>query len=256
MVSHHSSLFGRGFRAKVSMNFTGKNSCRGFSLIELLIVLSLMALLTALSAPAVFSLSSSGRTNQAITSLAGALEIARQYAVAQNTYTWVAFSETTDASGQKLLVVAIVGSQDGTDPAAGSNSWSQYNYGPVPGPGLALVNKVITFPQVELQDAASFSSSQIPGLPDVQPPVSSGSNSVATSSSGFFTINLPGVGTQTFTQAIEFLPDGEARNGVGAIDVVDIDMQPVEGGGAVPNNKNVAVLRVNGLTGEAAIYRP
>jgi hypothetical protein len=56
-----------------------------------------------------------------------------------------------------------------------------------------------------------------------------------------------------FTQAIEFTPSGQARNGGGPVDVIDVDLQPQKG--TVNDPKNVAVLRVNGLTGETAVYR-
>jgi prepilin-type N-terminal cleavage/methylation domain-containing protein len=246
----------QAWRSKVGIRTRHETSRRGFTLMEVLTVLTIMAVLAAVSLPAVSSFTSAGRTNQALASLAGEFAIAREYAVTQNTFVWVAFSSWTNSTGQKELSVAVVGSQDGTDPASGSSGWTQFSYGTVPAQGLGLVSKIITIPQLELANAGSFTTTQIPSLPTVTPAVSSSSNSMPSSSSSFFSMNVPGTGPQTFTQAVEFLPDGEARNGAGTINVVEIDVQPLRGGSSLPDNKNVAAVRINGLTCEATIYRP
>jgi len=223
----------------------------GFSLVELLVVIAIVALIAVAGGPAISTLASSGNANQSISQLSGILEEAREYAVAQNTYVWVTFYAATASNGSKQVSVAVIASLDGTDPAdAIATPWQQNYYGNVPSSNLALVNKIITLKQLSLDSAGALKPSNLPGVPAVADPA----NSIATYNNGFFSIQLPGTSAPaTFTQAIEFTPSGQARNSASPVDVIDVDMQPQKG--TVNDSKNIAVLRLNGLTGETAVYR-
>src|SRR5438876_6962542 len=98
---------------------------RGFTLLELLIVISIIAILLVLIAPAFTSLKSAGDVTSAAYTIKGVLDTARTYAKANNTYTWVGFYEedataTTPTNntpaypGKGRVLLAIVGSKDGT----------------------------------------------------------------------------------------------------------------------------------------------
>lgn len=77
----------------------------GFSLIELLSVVAIIGLLATAAVPAVGDMAASSRRTQFLADLSGVLESARQYAVAKNTYVWVAF--TADSStGQSVVAIA------------------------------------------------------------------------------------------------------------------------------------------------------
>jgi type II secretory pathway pseudopilin PulG len=218
--------------------------------VELLVVISIMAIMAVIAIPNFMGLTSSGRMNQNLTELSGLLEQARQYSLAQNTYVWVAFLPATDATGTKTLSVAVLASKDGTDPASPA-SWANNSYGVVPSAQIGLVSKIITLRQIALLPAATLTSARISGLPVAPTPI----NGVA-SSSGFFSLQVPGTSApQAFTQALEFTPSGEARNGLNPVDLVELDLQPQKGNAAL-DQQNVAVIRVNGLTGESVIYRP
>jgi type II secretory pathway pseudopilin PulG len=225
----------------------------------MLVVISIMALLTAIAAPALMGPTSSGRMNSNLLQLSGLLEQARQYAIAQNTYVWVAFAPGTDSTGLKTLSVALVVSNDGTDPASPS-SWAGYSYGTAPSPQFSLISKIVTLRQISLLNAGTFGTTVMPSLPTTPAPVTSTGNSVAgmnSSGSGigtYFNLQIPGTATtQTFTEAVQFTPTGEVRNGSNPVDLVELDCQPEKGTSADTNN--VAVIRVNGLTGESVIYR-
>lgn len=234
------------------MQFSSRQQ-RAFTLVEMLVVISIVALLTAIAAPALMGPTSSGRMNQNLLELSGLLEQARQYAIAQNTYVWVAFAPQTDKTGMKTLSVALVASNDGTDPARPS-SWANSSYGAVPSAQFGLVSKIITLHQISLSDAGTFGTSVMPSLPATPAPISGPANNVASNANGFFNLQIPGTSSpQAFTEAVQFTPTGEVRNGSNPVDLVELDWQPQKGTSVDTNN--VAVIRVNGLTGESVIYR-
>lgn len=215
---------------------------QGFTLVELLVVMSIMTILAAISAPSIFSLINSSKMNQTTSELAGLLEQARQYAAGHNTYVWVAFN-TQVVNDINTLSVAVVASTDGSNPGV---------FGAVPSPSLNLISKVRTFQQVQLESAGYFTTSQVSSLPTITPVIGSAN---ALSTSATFNIQMPGSTTDTsFTQSIEFTPSGEARNTTSPIDLIEFGLEPAQTS-SVSNTNNVAVVRVNGITGQAFVYR-
>jgi prepilin-type N-terminal cleavage/methylation domain-containing protein len=108
---------------------TRQRGCRfsGFTLLELLIVLGIVAMLMLLIAPAFTTIKSGWNVTSAAYTVKGVLDTARTYAKANNTYTWVGFYEE-DVSQPSVtpaldplcpncvgrLVMSIVASKDGT----------------------------------------------------------------------------------------------------------------------------------------------
>src|SRR5437899_9703572 len=92
----------------------------GFTLIELLVVMGIIALLMALVAPAFTTIKSGTDATSAAYTIKGALDTARTYSKANNTYTWVGFYEenvsqpSPAAAGTGRVVMSIVASNDGT----------------------------------------------------------------------------------------------------------------------------------------------
>src|SRR5205814_1611240 len=95
---------------------------RGFTLLEMLIVMGIIAILMVLLAPAFTSIKSGTDVTSAAYTIKGVLDQARTYAMANNTYTWVGLYEE-DASqpstnpatpGTGRVVLSIVASKDGT----------------------------------------------------------------------------------------------------------------------------------------------
>jgi type II secretory pathway pseudopilin PulG len=92
-----------------------------FTLVELLVVISIMIIVAALIAPAFTSLKAAGDVTSAAYTVKGVLDQARTYAMANHTYTWVGFFEegvgnsTPGVAGNGRLVMSIVASKDGTN---------------------------------------------------------------------------------------------------------------------------------------------
>jgi prepilin-type N-terminal cleavage/methylation domain-containing protein len=112
------------------------NSVRaGFTLFELLIVIGIIAVLLVLIAPAFTSLKSAGDVTSAVYTVKGALDTARTYAKANNTYAWVGVYEEDVSHPSSVqapdprctgcvgrLVISIVASKDGTNLGADPSS--------------------------------------------------------------------------------------------------------------------------------------
>src|SRR5436309_1401865 len=89
-----------------------------FSLMELMVVIGVVVIVAGLLAPAMTGIKGGADVTNAAYAIKGALEQARTYAMANNTYTWVGFagsvgSNVTDVTGQVSL--AVVASNDGTN---------------------------------------------------------------------------------------------------------------------------------------------
>src|SRR4030095_3789302 len=122
------SLDGGGSRItlhSVRAGFTlerGRERASAFTLIELLVVMGIIALLMVLIAPAFTTIKSAGDATGAAYTIKGALDTARTYAKANNTYVWVGFyeengsiSSTNPATqGNGRIVMSIVASKDGS----------------------------------------------------------------------------------------------------------------------------------------------
>src|SRR3982751_2323815 len=96
-----------------------------FSLVELLVAISIMIIVAALVSPAFTSLKGAGDVTSAAYTVKGVLDQARTYAKANNTYTWVGFYEedatraiptnnSPPYAGKGRVLLAIVASKDGT----------------------------------------------------------------------------------------------------------------------------------------------
>ncbi len=113
----------RNSRSSASLNSQPSTLNRSsFTLLELLVVIALIAILMVLVAPAFTNIKTGNDITTAAYTITGALEQARNYAMATNTYTWVGFYEEDGSqtstnpatAGNGRLVLSVVASKDGT----------------------------------------------------------------------------------------------------------------------------------------------
>ena len=231
---HHYHLKSRGFH-------------EGFTLVELLAVMAIMVFLAVLVIPSLGGLTTAGKFNSTINSLGDTLDLARQTAVARDTYVWVALAVPVSPTDPPLSTI-VVASRDGTNPF--SVDWS-------PAVNLAtdtrfyLVTKPTSYAQCQFLDAGALTSTQIPSLPSQGNP---DTNSLASTLT--FTVNSPNNGQIIYKRVIEYTPSGLIYNGLTPVNFVEFGIEPGLVPSATPNKKDVALFRMPFITGKTLLYRP
>lgn len=262
----------------------------GFSLIELLVVMAIIVLVTAFIAPAFNSIKGGGDVTSATYTIKGALEQARTYAKANNTYTWVGFyeedasnSSTTPATpGAGRLVMSVAASKDGTN-IYGTGT------GTIDATRLTPVGKLIKIENIHLPLFAICTTNCTGDTFDTRPAVQSdpvavynysrfGEINQAIPNTAPYTTPLnfqypvgnPAPAAQyTFTKLLQFSPRGESRVNGNSYDirrVVEVGLVPTHGStvptptsGASTSTAtyagNVAAVQISGFTGDVRIYR-
>jgi len=245
---------------------TPERSVGGFTLIELLVVVGIIAILMVLVVPAFKNIKSGTDATSAAYTIKGALDAARTYAKANNTYTWVGFyEENTTASsptnsvppypGKGRLLSATVASKDGTkifedaDPVAA-----------LPSDRISQVGKLVKVEGIHLTDIGNPSPTPSPTpVPDTVParpytPYTEGSpfdnfNRISSDSTDTtrFTFTAQ---NYTFYKTIRFSPRGEAN-----INSTYTLKHEGEIGIKPTNSPNVTAIQFGGIGGDVKIYR-
>jgi prepilin-type N-terminal cleavage/methylation domain-containing protein len=253
--------------------FVERSRCRGFTLLELLIVVGIIAILLVLIAPAFTNIKSAGDVTSAAYTIKGVLDTARTYAKANNTYTWVGFYEEDATAptptnnnppypGKGRVLIAIVASKDGTkifedtDPATA-----------LPPDRIRQVGKLVKVEGVHLTDIGNPSPTPNPTpIPDTllarpYTPYTEGSpfdnfNRIGSDSSDS-TLFPFAAQNYTFYKTIRFNPRGEAN--INSTYTVkhqgEIGAKPTHGTTVDTNSPNVVAIQFSGLGGNVKIYR-
>lgn len=212
----------------------------GFSLIELLMVVALMAILLVASVSAFNSLSQSRSIAQGIYQVAGILELARNEAVTKQTYTRVSFQQVTN-NGRSEVLMAAVRSLDG----------SGTNVAPA---NLREITRVVRFPSAQLTSWGQL-------MPATR---EAGDTMLGRTVSPISLANVAGalsfkVGTTDFSgPSITFTPRGEAiaapvvDTTTGYSDYLDISFRQTRG---LTESSDEAAVLLDGATGALLVVR-
>jgi prepilin-type N-terminal cleavage/methylation domain-containing protein len=263
----------------------------GFTLLELLIVIGIIAVLLVLIAPAFTTIKSGGDVTSAAYTIKGVLDTARTYAKANNTYTWIGFYEenvlnpsspNADTPPVGRLIMSIVASKDGTN-IYGSGT------GQIAPEKLIQVGKLIKIDNIHLPLFAVCTSNCTAETFDRRPAVQN-DPTAGYNYSRFGELNAPQPNTAPYTtpynfqypvgspapapqyifsKILQFSPRGESRVNGNSYDirrVVEIGLiqthgtatpVPRSGGGTstVTFDGNVVAVQINGFAGDVRIYR-
>jgi prepilin-type N-terminal cleavage/methylation domain-containing protein len=247
-----------------------------FTLLELLIVIGIIAVLLVLLAPAFTTIKSGGDVTSAAYTIKAALDTARTYAKANNTYTWVGFYEenvenpsspNTSTPPVGRVILSIVASKDGTMPYDRTNLSQQTLT-----TNLLQVGKLTKIDNVHLwthTDVPSGNGSSFDSRPNIASSYCIGDTTPANSTTPFgYPVGNPAPPAQyTFVKAVQFSPRGEARIDNSTIDAggteifplqtaAEIGLEPTHGAAApaiIP--ANVVAIQFTGIGGDVRIYR-
>ncbi len=235
---------------------------QGFSLLELLVVIAVVMTMMTMVAPAFIGINNAGNVTRAAYDVAGALNSARAYAMAKNTYVWVGFFEENAsqpfASGTGRVVMSIVASKDGT---------MAVTSGTIPSASLTQINKLVKIDNMHLTTAgnAQFPVGDGSGMTFDNRPLAAQvwpTNAPSGPSQAPFQYPVGNGATAqyTFNTAIQFSPRGEVQVRVNnssqpVQSVVEIGLQPAHGTVPDANSKNLAAVQITGIAGNVKIYR-
>jgi Tfp pilus assembly protein FimT len=235
--------------------------------VELLVVIGIMALLMTLVAPAFTNIKGGTDVTSAAYTIQGALDTARTYAKANNTYTWVGFYEenvsnpsspNSDTPAVGRVIMSIVASKDGT------TVYDPNNLATIDATKLTQVGKLTKIDNVHLwthTDTPSGTGSTFDTRANVASTYCIGNSSPANSATSFqYPVGNPAPSAQyTFGKALQFSPRGEVRinnNSNSPQKAAEIAFEQTHGA-AVPLSlpANVAAIQVYGFAGDVTIYR-
>ena len=263
---------------------------RGFTLVELMVVVGVIAILMVLVAPAFTNLKSAGDVTGAGYTIKGVLDTARTYAKANNTYTWIGFFEedisstTPGTAGVGRLVMSIVASKDGTTVY---NPNSTTNPDPIDPTRLTQVGKLVKIDNIHLPLFAIGSGTgdtfeMRPALQNDPVAVYNYSrfgeiNALAPDTAPYTTSQFPfwyplsaasqPLAQYYFQRTLQFSPTGECRINstydvrkvieIGLLQTHGTSIPAPTGGGSSTRTYagNVAAVQITGFGGGVKIYR-
>lgn len=225
----------------MSTTLSSRHETTAFSLLELLAVMAVIAIMMTTMIPALSGLKSAGEVTKSAYDIAGTLEQARAYAMANNTYVYVGLVERDgrdpSKAGTGQVLMLTMASQSGMRDFGTDNA------------NLRPLTRLSRMENMHLADA-------LPNSGGLSRPLVEANNRVANEAfvaQGTFTnAGVP------FTKIIQFNPRGMATvqtDSPAAAQWIEIGLTASHGD-IVANSPNCAALVLDGVTGCTKIYRP
>jgi len=236
-----------------------RDRSRGFTLVELLIVIGIMGMLFAMAGPALSTLKGAGDIGKASGDIQGIFEQARSYAMANNTYVYVGIQEQdgitpTAASGVGQVALGIVASVNGLRPYSNSPSTPSA----LSASNITPIGRVKYFSSLHLTNWATAGTNGNMAR-NTPPDVDLGTNTNCITT---FQIPTSGTAKYTFSRVVEFDPQGVARYQTNATfdasikNYLEIPLMTARGNKAMTNSSNAAAIQIDAITGGIRLYRP
>jgi Tfp pilus assembly protein FimT len=241
-----------------------------FTLIELLVVVGIISVLMILVLPAVNGLKNARDITNAAYAIKALLELARNHALVNTTYTWVGFFEENGATsstnpatiGSGRLVLSCVASKDGT------SVYQQPIDNPVTPMDVTKLVQVSRLTRLDNVHLRTFTNGTGAGTDTFvgRPPIPGtipdnakvGDTSPPASLRPFqYPVGNASIPAQyTFTKIIQFSPRGECRinnDNFSIRTLAEVGVQPIHGSALDPNKS--CAIQVNGFGGQVKVYQ-
>jgi prepilin-type N-terminal cleavage/methylation domain-containing protein len=235
---------------------------RAFTLIEVLAVIVIMTISAALALPALMK--DNRDFSKTIYDVTGFIDMARSYAITNNTYVWVGFAEQKGLVGISLpggwsrdneVVMAAFASRDGTRLYA--DSYSMASGQQIDPAMLYQLGNLLRLKRCRL-DTIDASLIKRPLIPESKFQIASRDFEYADDQKTPVSINYPltGKSTYQFQKIIQFSPLGDATK------INDVPRRAIEvglcatGGPAKTPNRNAVAVQIVGIAGQIKTYRP
>jgi type II secretory pathway pseudopilin PulG len=249
----------------ISPNKFRHNFHSGFSLLEIIMVVAVMVAVLTLVVVPIANMRSAGNMTKACADISGILEEARSYAIANNTYVWVGFSEVdpvTNIQGTGKVMIAVAASKDGTRGYLTGGSLRTSN--------LMAISPLKKFENIHLALAGVLNgagSTTTVGTGNMLRPSITAANYIITGKNSNSAVNFSwpvgGSSSQyTFYTVINFDPQGVVR----FFDGTTLDTRRVgqyfelglqqTNGSIVTGTTNIAAIQLDCMFGSVRTYRP